>query len=711
MMRNVDLFTIATSGVNASNSLLQTTSNNIANVNTEGYVRERTTLENGLVGGVGDVNTERVLNVFAQNQLRRDITRVGELDIFYEKTAAIDDILANEANSLANGLSGFFGALQTATDDPTNLAARDVVLAQGDAFLRRTELLAEFLSDRESELNLEFTSEVNRANTLIGRIGDLNQSILVAAGGDPNNVPGALYNERDQLINELSSIVSIEIRESNNANGTVLLNLTSGESLVMDDGTFNVIELSGSADLTFKELQLATNFDGAKSNTSINLDEADLGGSLGGLFSYRDEVLGPAQRDIGQLAVAFADAMNGQNRLGMDMDMQLGADIFDIPEFDGLPYEGTDSSLLAVGQIETGDGTTFTDADIRVTVTAVASGVPSEVTVEFLNGDGSPKLDETNTAISFPNIAVTSGFNSIPGGIEIEFQSASGYAVGNEFLFQPAKDLATEITLATNRGEDLAFASPLRVEPSLDNLGDAKVTSVTVTNTTVDAALGAGASAFDGAQGLHDLAGSPSATQGAPAQIVFLSPTSFQVLDGESPANVITEVTGVTDYRNLLAQAEANGASPAWPATFSALDDYPGYDLSLEGAPIAGDSFNLVYNTDGINDNTNVVAMTELQQQGLVQLSTNSNTDPRTLHESYSSLVGRIGEQASSADISLQASNAMLEQSTNWFESVSGVSLDEEAANLIRYQQSYAAAARILSTAQELFQTILSSVR
>ena len=50
-------------------------------------------------------------------------------------------------------------------------------------------------------------------------------------------------------------------------------------------------------------------------------------------------------------------------------------------------------------------------------------------------------------------------------------------------------------------------------------------------------------------------------------------------------------------------------------------------------------------------------------------------------------------------------------QSTDWFNSVSGVSLDEEAANLVRYQQSYAAAARILSTAQELFNTILSSVR
>lgn len=709
MIRNVDLFTIASAGVNASNSLLQTTSNNIANVNTEGYVRERTTLQDGLVGGVGNVTTERVINVFAQNQLRRDITRVGELESFQEKTAAIDDILANEANSLATALSDFFSALQTAADDPTNLASRDVVIARGESFLRRTDVLADYLNDREQELNLEFTSEVNRANTLIQRIGDLNQSILSSAGGNPDNAPSALYNERDQLINELADIVAIDVRDSSNGNGTVLVNLTSGESLVLDDGSFNVIELAGTTDLTFKELQLSTDFDGAKNNTAINLTENELGGTLGGLFRYRDEVLGAAQRDIGQLTVTFADALNTQNALGMDMDLQLGGDIFDIPEFEGLTFDGTSTALDATGRIEAGDGITFTDADIKVTVTAVTGGLPTEVSVEFLNGDGSPKVDETGSAVSFTGITVGTGFNSIPGGIEVDFQSASGYAVGNEFLFRPAKELATEITLATNRGEDLAFAAPIRVQPNLDNLGDAQVTGITVTNTTVDAALGVEASAFDGAGGIHDVAGSPDATVGAPAQILFTSASSYQVLD--DAGNTIANVTGVTDYNNLLAQAETSGAGPAWPASFAALDDYPGYDLSIEGAPVAGDVFDISYNTNGINDNRNLLQMSDLQQDGLVQLSTNSNSQPRTFHESYSSLVGRIGEQASSAEISLDAANAMLEQSNTWFESTSGVNLDEEAANLIRYQQSYAAAARILTTAQELFNTILSSVR
>jgi flagellar hook-associated protein 1 FlgK len=73
--------------------------------------------------------------------------------------------------------------------------------------------------------------------------------------------------------------------------------------------------------------------------------------------------------------------------------------------------------------------------------------------------------------------------------------------------------------------------------------------------------------------------------------------------------------------------------------------------------------------------------------------------------------VSDIGQQAASADIALQAADALKSQSSDWFQSVSGVSLDEEAANLVRYQQSYAAAARLLSTAQNLFDTILAVVR
>ena len=702
-MSGTDLFSIANSGVLASNKLLQTTSRNIANVNTEGYVRERTQIENSSVFGVEIGRTERIINVFAQNQLRRDITSVGGLEAYSEHTNRLDDILASEANSLSTGLSEFFAAMQTAADDPTNLASREQVLSGAEALLRRMDTLNDYMAEKEKQLNLEFSSEINRANSLISTIGDLNEAVQVAYGNNPRgDDPTALLNERDEAINELASIMAIDVRESTTQKGALAINLTSGDSLVLENGSFNVIQVGTDADLSFKELQLANDFSPPKKQTTINLDESQLGGKLGGLFRFRDEVLGPAQRDVGQLGLAFADAMNTQNKLGMDLDGQLGGDLFTLPVVEGLPYEGTDGNLSVDGRVTAGKGSELTDADYRITVTSVnGAGVPDEVTVQLINGDGSIKKDASGNDLEYPNIAVNgSGFTELPGGVEIDFTDSTGYAVGNEFLLQPVKGAASDIQLKTDRPEDLAFAAPIRVEPAQANLGNASVASVNVTNTEV----GSPGSAFDGNGGIHGVGDSPVPGLGAPSQIRFTSPTNFEVLD--NAGNVITTVANPGDYENLLDKASQ---SAGWPAGFT--DGYPGYDVSLEGVPKAGDTFDINYNTNGFADNTNALAMAQLQDAKLVQTSSEPTNDPRSMHDAYASMVGRIGEDAATADTSLKAAEAMKVQSENWFDSVSGVSLDEEAANLIRFQQSYAASARILSTAQDLFNTILSAAR
>ena len=709
-MSAVDLFSLATSGVNASSKLLQTTSNNIANVNTPGYVRERTELVNSDVFGVEIGNTERIINVFAQNQLRRDITSVGELEAFSSKTSAIDTLLASEANSLSKGISDYFAAVQTASDDPTNLASREQVLGKSESLYQRMKTLSDYMVEKEEEFNLEVTSLVNRTNSLISSIGELNKNIVIAKGNNTSDEPSALMNKRDAAVEELASIMAIDVKDSQSQNGAITVNLTTGESLILENGAFNLFEISTSADSTSKELKLETNFGSqTKNDTTVRIVESDLGGSLGGLFRYRNEVLGTAMRDVGQLSVAFADAVNTQNKLGMDLDGQLGGNIFDIPTFRGLETQDTSGDYQVLGQLVAGKGAELTDADYQIEVTAVSAGVPSEIEITFLNPDGTPQKDGSGNDIVYSNYTVTSGFNELPGGIEVEFGGTSTYAVGDEFLMQPTKTIASTIELATNRPEDLAFAAPVRAQADATNLGSANVSGVTITNTEVGG--GTEQSAFDGAGGIHDLASSPSGTFGAPAQIVFTAEDSYQVLDGETPPNVITNVTGATNLSNLLAQAESSGSGPAWPAAFSSLDDYPGYDISLDGVPKAGDSFTISYNTDGFNDNSNALEIASLQNENLVQVSSESTNQQRTFQDAYASMVGRIGEDAAMADISLTSAEAMKTQSENWFESVSGVSLDEEAANLVKFQQSYSAAARILSTAQELFDTILSAAR
>ncbi len=698
MIRSADLFSIATSGIRASNKLLDTASNNIANINTEGYVRERTTFNAQLIGGVGRGTTERVINIFAQNQLRRDTTQVGESEAYYQRAAVLDNIFASEANSISSSMSRFFGSLQTASDEPTNMAARQLVLGEANSLVGQIGTLSGFLNDKEREVNLEMDSLVNRANTLIQSISELNAQVRITQANNPFEEPGVIKNERDQAVLELAELMSIETRDNANGDGSVMINLTSGESLVLEDGSFNLFQLGGDPDIEYRGLQLQS----TGKPTVLNLAEAQVGGTLGGIFRYRDEILATSQRELGQIAMTLAAAMNEQNGLGMDFDQQLGSDIFTLPEFTGLNYAANSSSALVInGRVDQENASDLTGADYQITFDAVTAGAPPtvDITIALLNPDGSPVTDTAGVAVTQTETGVPAQagtFTSVFGGIEIEFPDGAGYAVGDQFLLQPTKNTADDLEVTMTRPEDLAFASPIRIDSDLGNTGDAVLVSTQVTNTFVDGTLtDADSSAFDGAGGL---------VSGTPASIVFNSTTEFEVFD--ELGNSLVVVNGVTDYNDMMAQAAAD---PGWP--FPGFNDFPGYDFSLQGVPKAGDTFTIGYNTDGLNDNRNALELSGLQNRDVILLNDNGGTNRVTFHESYANIVSNIGEKTAIADITLRSAEAMKTQSKEWFENISGVNLDEEAANLVKFQQTYSAAARILTTAQSLFDTILNSTR
>jgi flagellar hook-associated protein 1 FlgK len=709
-----DLFSIATSGVNASNQLLNTTGNNIANVNTEGFVRERTTLDAQLSGGVGRSSTKRVIDVFAQNQLRRDTTLQSNFESFYNKASVIDNIFASEATNISASMSRFFASVQTANDDPTSLSSRQLVLSEAGSLIGQISTVSGFLGAKAEELNIEVSANTKRLNSIVQSISDLNSAIKIHQVNNQFDEPGALKNQRDNAILELASLVSIEVRESGNNNGAMMVNLSSGESLVLENGSFNTFEVNNDADLNYKSLQLTSN----GKPTTLNIRENELGGAIGGLFKYRDEVLETSRRDLGQIAIALTESINSQNRQGMDLDQQLGSDVFSLPEIVGLKYpDNTSPGSSVLGRITKGAGSEVSSADYAVTINSVTAGVPAtlNITVAALNSDGSAVTDINGNPISqiYPAVDAQPGtYTSVIGGIEFEFASGTGYSSGDKFLLQPTKDTAERIEVAMTRPDDLAFASPIRMDANLNNLGNAQLVSSSVSNIFIDNTFANNsASAFDDAGGIHGPGNSPTGAGGvgAPSQILFTASDEYQVLD--SAGTVITVVSGATDLNNLLAKAESAGAGPAWPAAFSALDDYPGFDLSLQGLPKAGDSFAIGYNTDGLNDNSNGMVMADLQNQDHILINNSGAGQSINFHEAYGNVVSDIGQKASSANISLQSANALKSQSKDWFESVSGVSLDEEAANLVRFQQSYQAAARLLATAQELFNTILGVTR
>lgn len=663
-----DLLGIGTSGVMAQQRLLQTTSNNIVNVNSQGYVRERTLIYTSSVGlGTGDMLTERVINAYAQGEVRRDTSAYFASATRYEQLSNTDTLLGDTSNSVGTAITSYFKAFHTANEAPADIAGRKITLSELSGMVNRFHTLSSQLDKQTDTINTTIGDETKRVNGLINSINDLNQAIIRTQGSPEENL--MLFDQRDEAIRQLSE--KMEIRTVPQANGSVLINMSTGHSLVLNSGVAQFSVVPGDPDPREPELQLLA----GTNKTRIN--ESSIGGGVGGLFSARRD-LEPAKRELGQLAAAMADAMNQQNRLGMDLDNELGGDLFSLGVSDGLPYEKNTGTGAAKVNFVPGKGSEVTTFDYEI---QFSSATGYEVFSLDKDGNRTSLATGTTPPAKF----------QLPGhGIEIDLSGSP--AAGDRILLQPTKRAAASLGQLVTRPEDLALASPLKADKSKDNKGSAEIKFNGIFNTSTGSGFGTNT----------------------------LDPTAPQVVKVDNSGNYAvyaadgTTLIGVapasSNGQNLMAAIE----SPlGGPKVYANPTQTPGYEFSITGTVRASDTFTLSYNKNGFADNANGLALAELQNKDLVRKSTNTGTsnDKMTFNEAYSGLVTGVGISTSQAKTLLKANEAKLTQSTNIFESVSGVSLEEEAANLIRFQQSYAASAQVVSTAKTIFDTLLSSVR
>lgn len=233
----------------------------------------------------------------------------------------------------------------------------------------------------------------------------------------------------------------------------------------------------------------------------------------------------------------------------------------------------------------------------------------------------------------------------------VAFEISGTPAAGDRFALRPTADAAASLRVALTDGSQIAAAKPLQASADANNLGSARATSAQVTD----------AAAFAGFAG---------------ASIEFIDADQYTV----------------------------DGAGP-YPYTAGSPITGPGWSLALEGAPAAGDAFALARTPPRSNDNGNALALGAFDQRPILDGGSTSLT------AGLSQFTARVGTEARHASLGLEAQTAIHAQVTAERESVSGVNLDEEAADLMRFQQAYQAAAQVISTADSMFQTLLSAVR
>lgn len=665
-----NLLNIANSGIRASSDLLQTTSKNIANINTEGYVRERTEFTTMIDNQVGRGETYRLLNEFAQKQLNRDTSNKSFFDQFISEANRVDKLFSEKSNSLSTSINSMFNNVQEALNQPSSSVARSLVMSDAKNMIDQMNRLAGIVSEQKQVVNEQLEIFSQDANTLIESISILNQQISGVHGTNNQADASSAYNERDKAIRDLSKLIDLETLDG--PSGEKLVFMGSGEAVVMQNGAFNLFSTNGDPDASFKNLRLDVTGGNA---VPLAIDATKLKGKLGGLLAFRDDILVPAQNQLGQMGIAIADSFNQQNRLGMNANGELGGDIFTIPTVNGFVYQANTGTAAITATVEAGKGDELPASDFVITYT----GNPNEVSIQPIDNKGEP-LGGASLATIPPSgvidsAAITSGESF---GLELSVTGAGN--AGDQFQVKLNNGAAGNISLKTGRGEDIALASPIRTADGLDNTGTGAISPGDVSDVTTGS--------FSNPLGLAN----------GPINIVkTANANEYQLTDG----NGTTTFTVTPPANNVLAQA-----GPPY-------DGY-GFDFNLEGVPATGDTFTLEFNEGGFDDNRNGQKLANLQNEGLVRQNVVAGAtanNQKTFNQAYAGLVTDIGVVTSQAKTNGAAFDALAQQSEAWYESLSGVNLDEEAANLLRFQQSYAASAQVLTAARAIFDTLLSAAR
>ena len=635
-----NLLNIGTSALLSLQQAINTTGHNIANVNTDGYSRQRVnfdSLPSQLLGssyigsGVELDSIDRLYNQFLTSEVHTRTASHNGAQAFHDLASRLDGLLGDSTVGLSSHLESFFGALQSAANSPGSLPERQVLLGEAQSLADGFHYLNDNLRSMGEEVNTRVETAVNEINSLARGIAELNKQVARATGLAGGGQPNDLLDARDQMIAQLSE--KINVTTVTQSDGAVNVMMGNGQSLVVG---FSAEQLQTFQD-PYGGTQSQVGLSGAGGNL-VDLSRFLSGGELGAALDFREQILDPAINQLGQIAVGLTETFNDQHRLGLDLNGQLGGDFFRPLAATSVPHPNN-----------TGAST------VSVTIDDASALTADDYSLAFSGGQWTLTNLSTNASLTGAGPFSVDGLTVSTAGVP---------ANGDAFLIQPTRQAASLFDVALNRAEDFAAASPLRSQATLSNAGSSEISDLTVTDAT----------------------GLPLASQ---VTLTF-NPDALGV--GVPGFDVTGIVGGPLAYN---------------PATESSGKSFTlgGFDFTVDGVPQDGDQLIIENNLSGTGDNRNALTLAGLQTTNLLNSGTASYQDV------YGQLVGDIGVKTNQAESNATAEKVLLEQAINSRESAAGVNLDEEAANLIRYQQAYQAAAQIITASDQMFQVLLNATQ
>lgn len=324
----------ALSGALAAQAALSATSQNVANVMTPGYTRQGVLLasvqplQSGALSAGSGVKVPSLLR-FSDNyktlQMWSAASELGQRNGAQPYLTQLEQVLGEDESGINSGLDAFFGALNAASVEPTSAPLRQQVITTADALAQRFNSLNQVLSNQRASVAQQRLTTIAQVNTLASQIAKLNKEIAHTQGTGVN--PSGLIDARDTKIDELASLVAVQVVQQ--ADGSRSVSLRGGQPLVVGARAATmvaVVNADGSQTLTVEF-----------ANETFSLANTPLGGLMGGLDEFEHEALVPLMQSITEMANQFADNVNDQLAAGFAIDGSPGLPLF---EFDSTGATG-----------------------------------------------------------------------------------------------------------------------------------------------------------------------------------------------------------------------------------------------------------------------------------------------------------------------------------------------------------------------------------
>ncbi len=649
-----DILGIGISALQSAQAGLLTTQNNIANANTPGYHRQIITqvqlpsqlTGSGYVGsGVVVDGVARVYSQFLDKQLLSVGTQNSYLQTYNQQVTQIDNFLADPNAGLSPALQSFFSAVQDVASNPSSVPSRQALLSNANALVGRFTSMQSRFNDIRDGINQQVQSTVNTINSYSKQIASLNDQIALATGvADSGQVPNDLLDQRDQLIGQLNQLVKVSTVSG--SNGELNVFIGQGQPLVVGNHATQLSTMQSQEDPDNLVVGIITSGSSTPREISSSLLS---GGSLGGLLDFRSQSLDPAQNALGRVAAGLVQTFNAQHALGVDLNGTLGNNFFNT-------FTGTAAPVVQANGLNT------STASISAVYANTADLTTSNYRISF---DGTNySLTDLSTNKVTTGISPASLATAVPG---LTLTVSTTPNAGDSFLVLPTRYASRDINVNVTNVSEIAAALPVTTGTGTANTGTGVISAGDVTSTST------------------------------------------------LPTSAVTMTYNSTTQKFDLTSTDPswNGISVPTSGTYTsgATISVNGVSFAVTGAPANGDVFTLNPNYGasftGDADNRNAMKLGALiSKQTLVNNS--SGTPTASYQDAYSQLVSFIGNQTSEMQVKSTAQQTLLDQATQAQQSFSGVNLDEEAANLVRYQYAYQAAAKSIQTAQTVFQTLLS---